>query len=132
MSQFKDLEQIVGKSEKVKLRDKEFEVFELSIKSILNVFKKIGSLDITNTNNFLKALADNFDIAVELVAHATKSPIADVKKAVDNNQISLDEFTTLTTKAVEVNADVFLSAIEKIKEVGDRLSTQATSLNKKS
>lgn len=131
MSQFKDLEEIVGKSEKIKLRGREFEIHELGIKSILNIFKKLGNLDISDASNFVKVLGENFDIAIELVAHATKSPIDDVKKAVDSNSLSLDDFTELSTKAVEVNADVFLSAIEKIKGVADRLNTQATSLKKK-
>lgn len=132
VSQFKDLEEIVGKSESVTISGKSFEVYELSIKSILNVFKKLGKLNLRDQSGFMSALAENFDIAIELVAYATKSPINDVKQAVEKNQISLDDFTELTTKAVEVNADIFLSAIEKVTKASEKLNMQATSLKKKS
>lgn len=132
MSQFKDLEEIVGKSESISINGKDFEVFELSIKSILNVFKKLGKLNLTDQKSFLSALADNFDIAIELVAYATKNPLQDVKSAVEGNKISLDDFTELVAKAVEVNADIFLSAISKIQKVSEKLNTQATSLGSKS
>lgn len=136
MSQFKELEEIVGKSEKLEVDGKEFEIFELSIKSILNIFKRIGKLNISfnkemSASEVINLITNNFDLALELVAYASKSPVADVKSAVDKNQISLDGFTSLAIKSVEVNQDIFLSAANKLvkmtEEKNQNLNTQANS-----